>query len=78
MNNIPSTQLRVGDVISVRNKSKGLDVIRDTVSSRNDVRNYGWLSVDKQKMEGTFLAYPERENIPEKINTQLIVELYSK
>ena len=78
LNNIPSTQLRVGDVISVRNKSKGLDVIRDTVSSRNDVRNYGWLSVDKQKMEGTFLAYPERENIPEKINTQLIVELYSK
>ena len=78
LNNVPSTQLREGDVISVRNKSKGLDVIRDTVASKNDVRNFGWLSFDKDKMEGTFLAYPERENIPEKINTQLIVELYSK
>lgn len=78
LNNVPSTQLREGDVISVRNKSKGLDVIRDTVSSKNDVRNFGWLSFDSSKMEGTFLAYPERENIPEKINTQLIVELYSK
>ena len=78
LNNVPSTQLREGDVISVRNKSKGLEVIRDTVSSKNDVRNFGWLSFDKDKMEGTFLAFPERENIPEKINTQLIVELYSK
>ena len=78
LNNIPSTQLRVGDVISIRNRSKGLEVVRDSVAGRNDVRNYGWLSFDRDKMEGTFLAYPERENIPEKINTQLIVELYSK
>ena len=78
LNNVPSTQLREGDVVSIRNKSKGLEVIRDTVASKNDVRNFGWLSFSKDKMEGTFLAYPDRESIPEKINTQLIVELYSK
>ena len=78
LNNIPSTQVRPGDVISVRGKSQGLEVIRDTMTSRNDVRNYGWLTFNQEKMEGTFLEYPERENIPEKINTQLIVELYSK
>ncbi|NJC25385.1 30S ribosomal protein S4 [Neolewinella antarctica] len=78
LNNVPSTQLRIGDTVSVRPKSQGLEVVRDTVSSKSDVRNYGWLSFDQGKMEGSFLAYPERENIPEKINTQLIVELYSK
>lgn len=78
LNNVPSTQLRVGDVVSVRNKSQGLEVVRDAVAGKSEVRNYGWLSFNQQKLEGTFLAYPERENIPEKINTQLIVELYSK
>ena len=78
LNNIPSTQIRPGDVVSVRGKSQGLEVIRDTMGGRSDVRNYGWLSFNSEKMEGTFLSYPERENIPEKINTQLIVELYSK
>ena len=78
LNNIPSTQIRPGDVVSVRGKSQGLEVIRDTMGGRSDVRNYGWLSFSSEKMEGTFLTYPERENIPEKINTQLIVELYSK
>ncbi|MFT4686625.1 MAG: small subunit ribosomal protein S4, partial [Neolewinella sp.] len=78
LNNVPSTQLRAGDVVSVRNKSQGLDVIRDTIAGNSDVRNYGWLSFDSEKMEGTFLTYPERDAIPEKINTQLIVELYSK
>ena len=78
LNNIPSTQIRPGDVISVRGKSQGLEVIRDTMNGKSDVRNHGWLTFNSEKMEGTFLAYPERENIPEKINTQLIVELYSK
>jgi len=78
LNNVPSTQLRAGDVISVRNKSQGLEVVRNSVSGKSDVRNYGWLSFDSEKMEGTFLAYPERDAIPEKINAQLIVELYSK
>ncbi len=78
LNNVPSTQLRAGDVISVRGKSQGLEVIRNTVAGKSEVRNYGWLAFSPEKMEGQFLAYPERENIPEKINTQLIVELYSK
>lgn len=78
LNNVPSTQLRAGDVVSVRGKSQGLEVIRNTVAGKSEVRNYGWLAFSPEKMEGTFLAYPERENIPEKINTQLIVELYSK
>lgn len=78
LNNIPSTSIRPGDVVSVRGKSQGLEVIRDTMNGKSDVRNHGWLSFNQEKMEGTFLAYPERENIPEKINTQLIVELYSK
>jgi len=78
LNNVPSTQLRAGDVVSVRNKSQGLEVVRDSVSGKSDVRNYGWLSFNSEKMEGTFLDYPERNAIPEKINAQLIVELYSK
>lgn len=78
LNNVPSTQLRAGDVISVRGKSQGLEVIRNTIAGKSEVRNYGWLAFSPEKMEGQFLAYPERENIPEKINTQLIVELYSK
>ncbi|WP_116126583.1 30S ribosomal protein S4 [Lewinella sp. IMCC34183] len=78
LNNIPSTQIRPGDVVSVRGKSQGLEVIRDTMNGKSDVRNHGWLTFNPEKMEGTFLDYPERENIPEKINTQLIVELYSK
>ncbi|OAV46180.1 30S ribosomal protein S4 [Lewinella sp. 4G2] len=78
LNNVPSTHVKVGDKITVRPKSQGLEVVRDSVSGKSDVRNYGWLSFDQSKMEGIFLAVPERENIPEKINTQLIVELYSK
>lgn len=78
LNNVPSTQLRPGDVVSVRGKSQGLEVIRNTVAGSSDVRNYGWLSFSQDKMEGQFLAYPDRESIPEKINAQLIVELYSK
>ena len=63
LNNVPSTQLKIGDVISVRNKSQGLEVVRNAVSGKSDVRNYGWLSFNQEKLEGTFLAYPERENI---------------
>ena len=78
LNNVPSTQLRPGDVVSVRGKSQGMEVVRDAVNGKSDVRNFGWLSFQQDKMEGTFLAYPERDSIPEKINAQLIVELYSK
>lgn len=76
--NIPSCQLRAGDVIGVRGKSQGLQVIRDSVGSKSDVRKFPWLEFNTDKMEGTFLEFPERDTIPEKINEQLIVELYSK
>jgi small subunit ribosomal protein S4 len=76
--NIPSMLLKPGDVISVRGKSRNLEVIENSVKSKSDVRNWGWLEWNTDRMEGKFLAYPERDKIPEKINEQLIVELYSK
>ena len=76
--NIPSAQLRSGDIISVRGKSQGMSVIRDSVSAKNDVRKFPWREMNPDTMSGTFLEYPERDQIPEKINEQLIVELYSK
>ncbi len=78
INNVPSARLRPGDVISVKGKSQGLAVIRDNVGTKNDLRKFGWLEFNHDKMEGKFLDYPERDQIPEKINEQLIVELYSK
>jgi small subunit ribosomal protein S4 len=74
--NIPSYQLRPGDIISVRERSKSLEVIQDSVQGRG--MNYGWLEWDSKQLTGKFLSYPERENIPETIKEQLIVELYSK
>ena len=74
--NIPSYSVRPGDVISVREKSKSLEVITDAVASR--ANRYNWLEWDQEKMSGRFMAYPERSEIPENINEQLIVELYSK
>lgn len=77
--NVPSCQLRSGDVIAVRGKSQGLEVVRDSVAgNKAEVKKFGWLEWNADKMQGKFMAYPERENIPEKINEQLIVELYSK
>lgn len=77
--NIPSYSLKPGDVIAVRGKSKGLEVITTHVGAKtNNVRNFGWLEWNVDKMQGVFLAYPQRDQIPENINEQLIVELYSK
>lgn len=76
--NIPSCQLSPGDVITVRGKSQGMDVIVNTVNAKADVRKFPWLEWNPEKMEGSFLTRPERDNIPENINEQLIVELYSK
>jgi len=78
VNNVPSAALRPGDTIIVRGKSQGLEVITDSIKSNSNVQKWGWLEMNPDKMEGKFLAYPERESIPEKINEQLIVELYSK
>jgi small subunit ribosomal protein S4 len=76
--NVPSAQLRPGDIVSVRGKSQGMQAIRDSVKGKSDVRKFQWLEFNPDKMQGVFLEYPEREQIPEKINEQLIVELYSK
>ena len=74
----PSMRLKPGDVITVRPKSQGLDVVKNSVGSASDVRKHGWLEFNSDRMEGVFLAFPTRDQIPEKINEQLIVELYSK
>ena len=76
--NIPSCQLRPGDVIGIRGKSQHLLIVQDSVGAKSDVRKFPWLEFNPDKYQGVFLSYPERENIPEKINEQLIVELYSK
>ena len=76
--NIPSAQLRPGDVVSVRAKSQGLQIVLDSIGNKSEVRRFPWLEMNPSSMTGKFMEYPERENIPEKINEQLIVELYSK
>jgi len=76
--NIPSYQLKPGDVVSVRNKSRHLEVIHDSISNKSEVRKWSWLEWNPERQEGKFMEYPERAKIPEKINEQLIVELYSK
>ena len=76
--NIPSTHVRPGDVIAVRGKSQGLDVVRDAMGNKADMRRFPWLEFNPDKLEGRFIDYPDREQIPEKINEQLSVELYSK
>lgn len=77
--NIPSYSLKPGDVIAVRGKSKGLEIVTTHVGARtNEVRKFAWLEWNPDKMQGVFLAYPERNQIPEKINEQFIVEYYCK
>jgi small subunit ribosomal protein S4 len=77
--NIPSYSLKPGDVVAVRGKSKGLEIVTMHVGGKvNHMRQFGWLEWNPDKMQGTFLAYPQRDQIPEKLNEQLIVELYSK
>ncbi len=74
--NIPSYSLKPGDVVGVREKSKSLQTINDALSANSSV--YEWMTWNSEKMEGTFVAVPERMQIPENIKEQLIVELYSK
>ncbi len=75
--NIPSYSLKIGDVISVREKSKSLEVIAASLTGGAKSR-YAWLEWDGATLSGKFLQRPEREEIPENIKEQLIVELYSK
>lgn len=74
---IPSYLLAPGDVITVKEKSKKLDAIHNSLRRTKD-NVYNWLSIDKATLSGTFLNIPEREEIPLQANEQLIVELYSK
>lgn len=74
--NIPSYMLKPGDVVSVRERSKSLEIITDSLEGT--VNRFSWLDFDRAAMSGKFMNYPERSDIPENINEQLIVELYSK
>jgi len=76
--NFPSASIKPGDVIQVRDKSKKLDVILDSIKNVKGDISYSWLELDKAKMKGSFVAVPEREEMLLNVNEQLVVELYSK
>ncbi len=76
---IPSFSVKPGHLVAVRGKSKSMQAIIDSTSTNSsNVKKYSWLEWNSAKMEGNFLNYPTRDQIPENINEQLIVELYSK
>ena len=74
---IPSFQVSPGNIVGVREKSKSLEVITNSLSSGR-VKKYSWLEWDNEILSGRFVTVPERSDIPENIKEQLIVELYSK
>jgi small subunit ribosomal protein S4 len=74
--NISSYLLKPGDVIGVREKSKSLEVVNEALRGRSS--KYPWLEWDQGQMAGKFISVPQRDQIPENIKEQLIVELYSK
>lgn len=74
--NIPSYAVKPGDVVGVREKSKSLEAIENSIASRKD--QYEWLEWNDSTKSGKFLSVPQRAQIPENIKEQLIVELYSK
>ena len=74
--NIPSFQVKVGDIVGVREKSKSLNIIIE--AKGKDASAYEWLSWNREQLQGTYVSVPERVQIPENIKEQLIVELYSK
>ena len=76
VSNIPSATLKVGDIIGVREKSKSLEIISDSLTRRKN--QYAWLEWDPETVSGKSASYPLRDQIPENIKEQLIVELYSK
>ena len=75
--NIPSYSVKSGDIIGIREKSKSLEVITDSLSTAR-YNQSSWLEWDQTSLSGKFLNTPERTEIPENIKEQLIVELYSK
>jgi small subunit ribosomal protein S4 len=74
---IPAYLLKAGDLIQVKDKSKKLDAIHNSLKRVKD-STYGWLTVDKATLSGTFVQIPERADVPLNANEQLVVELYSK
>ncbi len=74
--NVPSFQLKPGDVISLKAKTAGNAAITSNLRGKN--QKFNWLDWNEKEMQGTFIAYPERESVPENIKESLIVELYSK
>lgn len=74
--NIPSYEVKPGDIIAIRERSKSLEAITNSLSGRANA--YSWLEWDQNLMAGKFMNYPDRTEIPENIREQLIVELYSK
>ena len=73
--NVPSTQVKAGDVVAVRERSRSLEVIQESIASG---KKYSWLEFDAANLTGKYLNVPVREEVPETINEQLIVDLYSK
>jgi small subunit ribosomal protein S4 len=74
--NVPSFQLKPGDMIGLKEKSAGNTAVTSAIRGRNP--KFNWLDWNEAEMKGTFITYPERESVPENIKEQLIVELYSK
>ena len=74
--NIPSYSVRPGDIIGLKEKSKGNTSVTSQIRGKN--QKFSWLDWNETEIQGTFIAYPERESVPENIKEQLIVELYSK
>ena len=76
--NIPSYSLKPGDIVKVRDKSKSIELIHESMRKIQGDNPMPWMTLDKAKLVGTYDSIPERSEIPELINEQLIVELYSK
>jgi len=74
--NIPSFQLKPGDVVTIKEGSKGRSSITSVVRAKNP--KFTWIDFNETEMKGTFITYPERDSVPENIKEQLIVELYAK
>lgn len=76
--NIPSYQMKPGDIVKVREKSKKLDLIHDSMRRVQGEGTHPWLKLDKANMEGMYLEAPARDQVHDEFNEQLVVELYSK
>jgi len=76
--NIASFSVRPGEIVGIAAGSKELAIIKNSIASQSSVSRQSWMQWDSEKMEGRVISMPERDEIPENIKEQLIVELYSK